>query len=417
MKLRSNKSPSAPTPSKAEGLASASLGPNDAATLPAEPRPGIPASEAANTTQDLLQSKPVPYQQLPLETQTLYAELLEYLLTVEAMRTMGSLKGTFQVRERNNQSHIYFRTSEGGQGRQEFYLGPDSPETREIMRGYESSRPVAEEAQKRSLRLATMVRGGGAATTDRDTEKILHSLAQAGMFRLGGVLIGTHAFAAIGNAMGVRWASHLRTQDVDFGTLVRTPNITFGLPSLGLAATDIPAAIDALKMGFIPHINLHTPHHHTSFVIDGQEHRIDLLTYPQGTDRTKPVFIPKFKAHAEPLEYMDYLLEGTFPGVVLGPKQPILVTLPDPARFALHKLLISGNRSTSQAAKAPKDRAQARIVLSFLAEERPDDVGRAVEALHPKWRLKVAEQMTKVTEGSRLSEEYPHLFELLKPTK
>ena len=35
------------------------------------------------------------------------------------------------------------------------------------------------------------------------------------MFRLGAVLVGTHAYVVLGNVLGTRWKSSLRTQDID----------------------------------------------------------------------------------------------------------------------------------------------------------------------------------------------------------
>ncbi|MCP5249404.1 MAG: hypothetical protein H6942_12870 [Candidatus Accumulibacter sp.] len=41
---------------------------------------------------------------------------------------------------------------------------------------------------------------------------MIKRLADYGFFRAGGLLIGTHAFIAIGNVLGVRWADSQRTQ-------------------------------------------------------------------------------------------------------------------------------------------------------------------------------------------------------------
>ena len=45
--------------------------------------------------------------------------------------------------------------------------------------------------------------------------RVLAALADAGVFKLGGVLAGTHAFIVLGNVLGVRWdAASARTEDV-----------------------------------------------------------------------------------------------------------------------------------------------------------------------------------------------------------
>ncbi|MDZ7828960.1 MAG: GSU2403 family nucleotidyltransferase fold protein [Halofilum sp. (in: g-proteobacteria)] len=53
------------------------------------------------------------------------------------------------------------------------------------------------------------------------------------------------------------------------------------------------------------------------------------------------------------------------------------VSIPDPARFAVHKLLISRERPSTEQAKGRKDLQQAALLLHVLLEERPSDVRHA----------------------------------------
>ena len=46
--------------------------------------------------------------------------------------------------------------------------------------------------------------------------RIIKRLGEYGFFRAGGILIGTHAFVAFGNLLGVRWIEGAATLDVDF---------------------------------------------------------------------------------------------------------------------------------------------------------------------------------------------------------
>ncbi len=59
----------------------------------------------------------------------------------------------------------------------------------------------------------------------------------------------------------------------------------------------------------------------------------------------------------------------------------ILVNVPDPARFALHKLWVAGRRPVSEQAKAAKDLRQAQSLLEVLLSDRPADLTVAWEAL------------------------------------
>ena len=78
---------------------------------------------------------------------------------------------------------------------------------------------ASEEAQAFDQRCASMVaqlRAADVPTLDRDTGKVLNAMAKSGVFRLGGTLIGTHAFRLYSAELGVRFDNALAvTGDVD----------------------------------------------------------------------------------------------------------------------------------------------------------------------------------------------------------
>ena len=116
----------------------------------------------------------------------------------------------------------------------------------------------------------------------------------------------------------------------------------------------------------------------TSFTMRGAEIEVDLLTPLIGRERTKPVPLPMLGAAATPLRFLDYLIEETQPGAIVGGRG-VLVNVPRPGRFALHKLVIAGRRRTS--AKAAKDRLQASSLLQVLLADLPGEVSLAWKAL------------------------------------
>lgn len=242
---------------------------------------------------------------------------------------------------------------------------------------------------------------------DALSARLIRGLAAAGVFRLGGVLIGTHAYAAIGNAMGVRWSSGLRTQDVDLAT---PRDLGIGLPQTPELLADVPKALEALNMGFVPCLQIHSQRRPTSFVAPANEAwKIDFLTVARGRDRTSPVHIPRLNVYAQPLEFTGYLIERSFDALVLN-GGPVLVRVPEPARFALHKLLVASNRDPGRQAKAGKDRQQAYEILSFLERERPGDLDLAAESLRQhgqKWTQRA------VREAGKFPEPVPGLLEKL----
>lgn len=54
---------------------------------------------------------------------------------------------------------------------------------------------------------------------------------------------------------------------------------------------------------------------------------------------------------AIPLRFIDYLIEESLPAVALG-RRPVLVRVPQPARYAVHKLILSQERDHKFALKA-----------------------------------------------------------------
>jgi len=346
-------------------------------------------------------------QALPFETQTLYSELLERLRIAEVRRSFASLSGGFVKRIKSGTPYWYFRTSEGIGGQREFYIGPDDTLTRVRVANVIKQRETAEDGEEGLARLAAMLRSGGATMADPLSARIIRGLGAAGVFRLGGVLIGTHAYAAIGNAMGVRWSSGLRTQDVAFAA---TRRMGIGLLQTPELEANVPRALDTLEMGFLPCIHIHSDRKPTSYVAPANdEWKVDFLTDPRGRDRTSPVPIPRLNIYAQPLEFMGYLLERTFDALILN-GAPVLVRVPEPARFGLHKLLVASNRDPSQQVKAAKDRQQAYELLTFLEKERPGDIELAAESLRERGRKWV---QRAVREAGKFPEPVPGLLDKL----
>ena len=183
-----------------------------------------------------------------------------------------------------------------------------------------------------------------------------------------------------------------RTQDID---VAATRILEVAVPQ---SEADLPKALDALNMGFLPVPGLNPKSPETSFSIRGQALRVDLLTPALGARTGKPILIPRLKAAAQPLELLDYVLEDTIPVPIIN-GGATLVNVPDPARFALHKLLISARRQAFEQPKAVKDRQQAAELLAELYENRKGDLMLAVEALNKRaavWGTRLRRELGKL---------------------
>lgn len=318
---------------------------------------------------------------LSVTVQTTYAELVEQLVALEARRSIGHAPGTFVTKTLKRGTYVYFQHSvPGGSVRQE-YLGPKSPALDALMARYERERDDLRADRDVLRSLCAVLRAGGAGMTDGASARVLSALADAGVFKLGGVLVGTQAFVVLGNVLGVRWSgAQARTEDVDVAA-ERTLEV-----ALGDLDADVPATLESLGMGFLPVPALSPKDPSTSFKVRGRGLRLDLLTPARGdaergragrSSRPRPVPIPRLHAAATPLRFLDYLIEGAQPAAVVD-GGGVLVNVPDPSRFAVHKLLVAQERSPAFQVKATKDVRQAALVIETLDTLRPGDVEAAV---------------------------------------
>jgi hypothetical protein len=109
---------------------------------------------------------------------------------------------------------------------------------------------------------------------------------------------------------------------------------------------DVPSALENLRMGFVPVPAFDPDHPSTSFKVRGKQLRVDLLT--PGSDREQaPVYIPRFRAAAAPIKHLSLVLQQPVPAAAVN-GGAVLVAVPQPAAFALHKLLVSQTRSMVQ---------------------------------------------------------------------
>lgn len=313
---------------------------------------------------------------LPDATQTLYAELLERLLAESAHRSVGKAPGTFTTKVVGGETYVYFQYSEPGGRHRQLYLGKKGPGLDRLVERFKRERADVERGREDLERLCAQVLAGGGWAMGPRPARVLKAFADAGVFDAGAVLVGTHAFGVIGNLLGVRFTgANLRTQDVDVAA------VSLAASPEG-ARADAEKALERLEMGFLPVPGLDPRHPSTSFKVRGQSLRVDFLAPGR---EGPPVRLPSLSTAAQPLPYMDYLIENPEKAAVLD-AGGFLALVPAPARFALHKILVSAERPASQETKAVKDIAQAADMLEHMAQARPGDLRLAVEALEKrKW--------------------------------
>ena len=99
----------------------------------------------------------------------------------------------------------------------------------------------------------------------------------------------------------------------------------------------------------------------------------------RGRETTRPIHLTDFDTYASPLRDLDFLLQDVQPAVLLF-RHGIMVNVPTPGRFAIHKCVVSQKRPAALATKALKDRRQAEQLFRVLLEDRPADITLAYGA-------------------------------------
>jgi len=295
----------------------------------------------------------------PLIAQTVYAELLERSANA-AFEQAFPEKGTFVPKSIKGRRYWYFQTS-ASNARTQKYVGPETPELLEKIAQHKNAR--GDERERQSL-VSTLVRSLGMPRPIPEIGKVLKALAEAGIFRLRGVLVGTVAYQTYPAMLGVRLPhAALQTGDVDIAQFT----------SMSVAVEDSTPPILSVLQGVDPTFR-EVPHMSdnrrvATYAAKGGL-RVDFLTPIEGADTDKPQRLPAYQTDAQPLRFLDFLIHEPEAAVVLyGPGIHVLV--PAPERYAIHKLIISHRRHTTTAAKRGKDLKQAEALLAALMEKRP----------------------------------------------
>src|ERR1039457_6921635 len=147
----------------------------------------------------------------PLLMQTTYAELLDRC-SATAFNEAFPEDGTFVQKTINEKRYWYFQRSSAA-GREQKYVGPETPELLEQISQHKQIRD--DERERRAL-VSNLVRAYGLQRPVKEIGDIIAALAKAGIFRLRGVLVGTVAYQTYAPMLGARLPhSILQTGDVD----------------------------------------------------------------------------------------------------------------------------------------------------------------------------------------------------------
>jgi len=325
-----------------------------------------------------------------LVTQTTYAELLERCMTA-AFREAFPEDGTFVAKTVKGRRYWYFQLGAGN--REQRYVGPETPELLEQIAHHKQAR--GDERERRAL-VSTLVRSLGLPRPVQEIGEIISALAEAGVFRLRSVLVGTVAYQTYSAMLGVRLPiSALQTGDID---IAQFKNVSVAIEDQTPPVLDVLKKVDQTFRA-VPHIS--DRRRVASYVADGGL-RVDFLTPNEGPETDQLQALPALQTDAQPLRFLDYLIYEPEPAVILY-GVGVYVHVPAPERYAVHKLIVSRRRPEG-VAKRNKDLQQAEALLEALAVKRPHELKLAWEEARnrgQRWRQLLGEALTLLAPNSR----------------
>ncbi|SMO92787.1 nucleotidyltransferase family protein [Paracoccus laeviglucosivorans] len=323
--------------------------------------------------------------------QVAYLDLLRLHLDEHAADLIGSI----EERHRNGRTYLYDRFRIGTEMKS-CYLGEDTPALRERLAKAAALKDQATARKDKMSRLARVLRAEGFIPTDRDTGSLLMAFARAGVFRLGGTIVGTAAYALYQGELGVRFDTDelAQTGDIDFASFEKLS------VALGDRVEQEPGQIlQSLKFDPVPGIG---DRQVWKWRQNHGDAMVEFLTPAFGDERVKP--LPALGVSAQGLNYLNYLLAEPIHAVALY-RSGVLVQIPRPERFAIHKLIVADRRRGGPAQlKARKDLGQAAFLISVLAQDRPDDLLAAYQdalSRGPRWRERIASSLSKMPDTAK----------------
>jgi hypothetical protein len=306
---------------------------------------------------------------------------------------VASIRGTPMQEARKGRIYWYDTYRVGDQVKKT-YIGEDTPEmATRIANHLKLSQDAKQRAEART-RLVRILRAEGFLPVDGASGRLYNALAKTGVFRLGGTVVGTHAFRQYEGELGIRMDQDevAQTNDLDIAQFER----------LSLALEDQveePLASTFADLDFAP-----VPSLNGTAVWKWRQTQTD--TYVEFlTPSFRPEEdirnLPALGVAAQSLHFLNYLIAQPIKVAALY-RSGVLLQVPRPERYAIHKLIVSDRRRTgADQLKSRKDRAQAALLVEALAEDRPDELREAYQDARergPQWRAHIDTTLKRMPE-------------------
>ena len=250
------------------------------------------------------------------------------------------------------------------------YIGNETPQLNERLKLIQSGQVRADDIEARKDRYLNILMQESLLEPEEETGRLLEAMARNGVFRLGGVLVGTHAFRSYELLLGVKFDAGYAdfTRDVDIASFQK-----LSAEIARFERISVPGLLE--NLGYIQLSGLDPKKCWRWAKGKRSEHLVEFLT-PSFAEEV--LSLPAFSLDAQSLHHLNFLLVDSVRVCVLHGAS-FLIRVPRPERYAVHKMIISSRRHGSVAGKAEKDLRQAKLLCKVLMETRPN-------ALNLAWR-------------------------------
>ena len=183
----------------------------------------------------------------------------------------------------------------------------------------------------------------------------------------------------------------------DYSSFIRTQDVDFLVP---------------LKQKFVKEVNIFALVKDLGFlerhkgsqgyvILEHPDLSIEFLVPEQGRGSDKPHYFPQLAISAQPLRFLGFLVDN----VISIQAEELVIKVPHPAAYALHKFIIFKRRKKRE--KHDRDIEGAlRVFHELVRNGQQQEIRLIFKRMHKKWQLKIFENLRSINE--------PDIIELLK---
>jgi hypothetical protein len=317
---------------------------------------------------------------IPLNLQTLYADL------VQDVHGRIAKPASVYRRTLRNIEFLYAKKRVGVVRRDIFIGRADDSEAQA------TAKTMQMEMERAEARRVTIIalKAAGMPTPFAEIARVLDALDDAGLLTKI-IIVGTAAYQCYPPMIGSTLPrATIMSQDVDIATM------SLAIKSDG-EAESLEDILKRADPSFTGRMGLRPADLPSSFR-SANGFTVDLLTPILRRDDPNPMPLQNLRAGAVPLQHLKWLIENPVPIAVLyGSAIPAFV--PQPARYAVHKLIIAQKRLVNPQ-KRQKDLAQAKALIDVLRLRDPYALSDARDAAFAEgfegWQVPIERSLSEL---------------------